>query len=364
MKNGWIIGFVIHLVIVLTWGSSWGASMSWEAEWERTVKAAQKEGKVSMFGPVGADRRDALTVPFQKKYGIDVDYLADPSRGIPPRVATTRRAGRYLWDVVVAGALEILLLPMNVLDPLEPAFILPGVKDKKNWRGGDYEFLDAGRTILVMSPFQRGTLFVNSKEINANELTSYKDLLQPKWKGKMVIDDPRKPGPGQATFAFFYQHPDLGADFIRAFARQRPLLLRDYGQEVDAVGSGKYPVGVGLADSLAEQRIRQGIPIEIVDVRQLKEGSDISPAVGQLGMFNKAAHPNAARVYVNWLLSKEGQTAFVRATGYISNRLDVPTDQAAPWRVPKPGAIKTYGLGPRKLVKEKVLPLVEEVFKR
>ena len=61
---------------------------------------------------------------------------------------------------------------------------------------------------------------------------------------------------------------------------------------------------------VAVARAKQGIPIAIVDARQLKEGADVNPANGSLALFNKAPHPNAAKVYINWLLSKEGQTVF------------------------------------------------------
>ena len=129
------------------------------------------------------------------------------------------------------------------------------------------------------------------------------------------------------------------------------------------LGQGRYSVGLGFSDSLAEQRAKQGVPVEIVDIRQLKEGSDISPASGGLSIFNRAPHPNAAKVYINWLLSKEGQTINARATGYISNRLDVPTDHAAPWRVPQPGSIKTYTMEAINK-KEELFPILNEVFGR
>ena len=129
------------------------------------------------------------------------------------------------------------------------------------------------------------------------------------------------------------------------------------------LGQGRYSVGLGFSDSLAEQRAKQGVPLEIVDIRQLKEGSDISPASGGLSIFNRAPHPNAAKIYINWLLSKEGQTINARATGYISNRLDVPTDHAAPWRVPQPGSIKTYTQEAISK-KEELLPILNEVFGR
>ena len=84
------------------------------------------------------------------------------------------------------------MIPMGAFDPLEPALILPDVKNPKTWRGGAIEFLDPGKTVIVMTPFQRGTIFYNTKLVNAKEFKSYKDLLDPKWKGKMVVDDPRR----------------------------------------------------------------------------------------------------------------------------------------------------------------------------
>ena len=351
-------------IFVIGLFSSADTRAGWQEEWDRTVKAAKKEGKVSMFGPTGTARRDALVRPFEKKYGIPVEFLGGRVTTFPPRIAAERRARHYNWDLIVAGALEALILPMNVLDPLEPAMILPEVKDVKNWRGGEFEFLDPGRTIMVMTPYTRGMLFVNSNLVKETEFTSYKDLLKPKWKGKIVIDDPLKPGPGAASFAFFYRHPDLGPNFIRQLVKQDMLVLKNYGQEVDLVGSGKKPIGIGLSESIAEARQKKGIPVTIIDPRKIKQGSDISPAVGTVGMFNRARHPNAAKVYINWLLSKEGQTHFVRATGYISSRLDAPTDHAYYWKVPVPGAIKTYGLPARAIVKKEVLPFLRSVFKR
>lgn len=364
-KPGPAVVIILAWMLLLALPGLANAGAAWQEEWDRVLQAAKKEGKVAMIGPVGADRRDALTIAFEKKYGISVEYHADSGAGILPRLSAERKADRYLWDVVVAGTTTGLenLIPARVLDPLEPNLILPEVKDLKLWRNGALEFLDPGRQLLVMTPFQRGTLFVNTTLANAKEFKSYKDLLDPKWKGKIIADDPRKSGPGQATFTFFFLHPELGVKFIRAIAGQGLTLLRDYAQEVNMLGQGRYSVGLGFSDSLAEQRIKQGVPVEIVDIRQLKEGSDISPASGGLSIFNRAPHPNAAKVYINWLLSKEGQTSNARATGYISNRLDVPTDHAAPWRVPQPGSIKTYT---REAIdkREELLPILNEVFGR
>lgn len=331
------------LIFWLTALSAASAQPGFAQEWEKVLAAGKKEGRVAVIGPVGADRRDILVEPFQKKYGISVEYFSDRGAGIGPRLTAERGAGQYLWDVTVTGTTTglLVLLPSGMLDPLEPALISSDVKDPKQWRGGALEFADSGRRFLVMTPSQRGTLFVNPKITNPQEIKSYKDLLNPKWRKKIVMDDPTRAGPGQATFTFFYLHPDLGPNFIRALGKQEPLVLRDYGQELDAIIKEKYSMLIGVSDIVAEERLKDGLPIAILDPRQLKEGSDVSPGSGGLGFFNRAPHPNAAKIYLNWLLSKEGQTGFARVNGYISGRLDVPTDHS-PWRVPIPGSIKTY----------------------
>lgn len=337
----------------------------WQEEWKRVLEGAKREGKVSVIIPVGREAYAALVEAFQKQYGITVETFVDRGAGIAPKVSTERGAGRYLWDLVVTGTTTALtaLIPMGVLDPLEPALLLPDVKDPKNWRGGALEFIDGGRRMLVVTPFQRGTLFINPKLVKPEEFKSYKDLLEPKWKGKIIMDDPRRAGPGQATFTFFYLHPELGPSYIRALAKQEPIIFKDFAQEVDEVGRGKFPILVGTADANAEERMRQGVPIHIVDPRQLREGSDVSPANGAIAMLNKPPHPNATKLYLNWFLSKEGQTIFSRAMGYVSSRLDVPADHALAWRVPQPGAIKTYTLEAIK-VREKMMPLLTELFGR
>ena len=353
---------IFGLALLLCGFAQIAPAAEWQSDWDNTLAAAKKENMVAVITDVTASIRDALTISFQSKYGLQVDLFGALGREIPPRVLAERKAGRYLWDVFVHGTTTGLesMIPAGAFDPLEPALILPDIKDPKTWRGG-MEFLDPNKMLLTMTPFQRGTIFYNPKLVNPKEFKSHKDLLDPKWRGKLILDDPRRAGPGQATFTFFYLHPELGPDFIRALGKQQITILKDFAQQVDAIGQGRYPVLIGTADFVATARAKQGVPIAIVDPRQLKEGTDVSPANGALALFNKAPHPNAAKIYINWLLSKEGQTVFARASGYVSARADVSSDHTEPWRVPQPGAIKTYTKAAMQ-VKDNLMPLLIEVF--
>ena len=334
-------------------------------EWERVVEAAKREGEVSILGTTGTEARDALTLPFQKAYGLRVEYFGATGSQGASRIALERRAGKYLWDVFIGGTTTglVSMIPIGAFDPMEPALILPEVKEPKNWRGGELEFVDPGRQMLVLTPTHRVIFAVNTDLVDPKSFKSYKDFLAPKWKGQIVMDDPRQAGSSQATFTFFYLHPELGPDFIRALARQEPTVLRDPGQSINMLGQGKYPILIGPRDTILVDAIRRKLPIGAVNPRQMREGSDISPGPGNVALFNRPRNLNAAKVYLNWLLSKDGQYQFSRALGYVSKRLDVPNDFAEPWRVPQPGAIKTYTREAIDL-KETLTRLLNEVLKK
>jgi iron(III) transport system substrate-binding protein len=336
---------------------------SGQAEWERVLQAAKSEGVVSLLGTTGVEIRDALTLPFQKAYGIQVDYFGGSGAEQAARVSAERRAGKYAWDIFVGGTTTALtsMIPIKAFDSLDSALILPEVKNAKNWRGGGIEFLDPARQMVVMTPTHRVILIVNSAAVDPNSIKSYKDLLNPKWKGQIATDDPRRSGPGQASFTFFYLHPELGPDFIRALARQELVVFRDPSQLLNLVGQGKYPILIGPRDTMLADALKRSLPINVVNPSLVREGSDISPASGNVAMFNRAPHPNAAKVYLNWLLSKEGQTHHARALGSISSRLDVPHDHAEPWKIPRPGAIKTYSAEAMD-AKDSLLRLLKEVL--
>jgi iron(III) transport system substrate-binding protein len=314
------------------------ASSDPRAEWDRIVAGAKKEGKLHLIGPRGDERRRALSETFTKKYGVEVEYLGTGGPDLPPRVQSERRAGVYFWDVIIAGSTTLLksLKPAGVVEPLEPALILPEVKDPKYWRGGQLPFLDKDRMVLAITRRAGQYLYVNTDQVKIDTVKSWRYLLRPEFKGKLLIGrDPRLAGYGQATFVFFFSHKDLGPEYVRQLVKQELRIMEDDRTAATWLAQGRYPICI-CSDLQTDRLIKEGLPLKAVDGRQLKEGTHVTSAFANLSLPNRVPHPNAAKLYINWILSKEGGTLFARSTGDPSMRIDVPTDHVESWALPLP----------------------------
>lgn len=353
-------------VLVVAASASGASKPGWQEEWNWLVQAGKKEGKVALFGPVGVDIRRALTESFEKKFGISVEYLALRGGEMAARLRTERDAGLYLWDVYISGTTTALgnLKPIGALDPVEPALVLPDVRDTKKWQGGKLWFADKDRINLVPALTVRPAFAVNSNLVKSEQFKSVRDLLDPRWKGKILVArDPQQPGPGQAIFTHFYLHKDLGPNFIRALAKQELTVLRDDRQAMDWLGQGRFLIALGPPETISEDLHKRGVPISLIPPQQLREGGDLSPGPASLALMNRAPHPNAAKVYINWFLTREGQAEFSKVTGIPSLRVDVPRDHLVSWRLPVEGYIETYTEEALQ-AKEPLLRLLKEVLAR
>jgi iron(III) transport system substrate-binding protein len=319
------------------------ADLCWQQEWDQVLQAAKKEGKVVVSSSPGVEIREVLTRPFEKKFGIGVDYSGGSPAQLVARIKQERDAGQYLWDVIVQGTTTALrdLKPIGALDLIEPALILPEVKDPKNWLGGKLWFSDKDRFNLVMGLSTRPGIAINSNLVKAQEFKSYRDLLQPKWTGKIILGrDPRVAGSGQALFLFLFMHKDLGPEFIRALVKQQLTILSTDRQALDWLGQGKLPVLIGPPETGTEDMLSRGVPIALIPPQQLREGGYLSPGPASLMLLNRASHPNAARVFINWILSKEGQVEYAKATAVPSLRADMPLGNIPPGGSPYLATLK------------------------
>jgi iron(III) transport system substrate-binding protein len=303
---------------------------------ESLVKAAKQEGKVVVDGPPLADVREALTKGFQQKYGIEVMYISSGTSKSGSRVRAERAAGKYLLDVFLSGADTPLLTfkKSGWLEKIESALVDPDVTNPKDWSEGHLWYLDPDRTVLRLLRYVTPELVINTKQIKPGEITKWSQLLEPKWKGKIAAKDPAVSGAGASLISYFYLY--FGKDYVQAlYQTQTPTITRNARQMAEWVATGEHPIGVGADSTEVERFQKAGYPVAIV---MPTDGPGIlSGGWGALCLMNKAPDPNAAKLFVNWLASKEGQTIYSKAANSLSLRKDVPTDWAPAYLFPKKG---------------------------
>jgi iron(III) transport system substrate-binding protein len=309
--------------------------------WPQVVAAARGEGGLSIIGPPGTDARDALTVGFQRKYPeIQVEFNGMSSGAIGPKLLAEREAGQYRADLYVGGTGTVFLdlMPVGAVDPILPYLAGPETREQSMWMGGKFDFADNDEkyTIAFLSGV-KSPLAYNPSLVSASEFRSYKDLLDPRWRGKMALTDPRTAGPGPATATFFYTTPGLGKEYLRQLFATGVVLSKDDRQILDWVARGQYPLAISPSERQAAEMKAKGVPIELLSGNLLEESTYLSISFGAVTVINRPPHPNAVKLYLDWLLSQEGQTASSKASSLASRRLDVPTDHVNPAMVPQPG---------------------------
>ena len=316
----------------------------WEVEWEKVQEESKKSGQIAVYHTRGPF--DKLFEEFNKRYPwIKVTSVTGRGGELMARIMAERRAGKYLADMYLgsAGTPVEVFYPAKILEPVPAFLILPEVVDKSRWFQRQHHYGDPeSKYIFVFEGVVRSDMAYHTTLVDPKEFTSYWDLLKPKWKGKIVAMDPKLPGFPSGLLQFAYYHPDLGPKFLRLlFGETEITLTRDARQLVDWLAVGRFAIGLAPSASDLMAAMRQGLPLARFEPRAFKEGLYMRATQGSLSIMNRAPHPEATKVFVNWLLSREGQThfqtLFLRIDPMFSLREDVPVDPVLqPYR-PRPG---------------------------
>ena len=309
------------------------AQGNWQAEWDKAMRAAESEGQLILYGC--CYEYDRVVEGFKKKYPkIKVAIVIGSGNQLATRILAERRGEKFLVDVIGSGAntLHDALYKAHALEPVKPMLILPEVLDPSKWYEGEHRYIDPEKRYIFafVANSQSGQVIYNSKQVNPAEFKSFWDLLNPKWKGKMASLDPTTFGMG-ATLQFFYFHPELGPAFLKKlYGDMQVTVSRDARQMTDWLSAGKYALCIRCnAGSEVGKAVQQKLPIGYLDTEDWKEGGSSSAAGGTLGIPSRAPHPNAAKVFINWFLTREGQSAlqkFGRPDAHNSRRIDIPKD--------------------------------------
>ena len=307
-----------------------------DKEWAAIVEAAKKEGKVVVAGSPDPVMRNEVIPKFTARYGIPVEFIAGRSSEITGRTKTERAAGIFSVDVFLAGpdTTATVLYGEKLIDPLKPLLVMPEVADGAKWKRGRVWFVDPEERFVVR-PFSSVAtmLFINTDNVKPDEMRSAKDLLNPKWRGKISAEDPTSIGSGSNAAARFYH--DLGEDFVRKlYVDQKTVRTRERRQMTDWLARGTQPICLNCREDDVRPLIKDGFKIiEIFELADMPPSINGSPWM--LSLANKAPNPKAGQLFANWILAKEGLEIYARGYGSATLRTDIDESFLNPANLPK-----------------------------
>jgi iron(III) transport system substrate-binding protein len=269
-----------------------------DADWKRVIDAARKEGKVVMYsGAVGAPTTPKIASAFEARYGVRVEVLEARASELRERVRTEQVSGKVLGDVSHNGSTT------TALQIAEGTFQPHGPLPNKGKAVPPF-VVDDLRVPIYVIPYG---ILVNTEMVKpAEEPRAWKDLADPRWKGKILADDMRALG-GGAVF-FMVTHQKFGKEFHDKLAEQGPHMNRELRGNYRRVARGEYPLYIPF--TLPDILDLKGLPVKAVIP---PEGVPYVRFDGAI--FKGAPHPNAARLLVDFFLSDDVQTIFANV-GY------------------------------------------------
>lgn len=330
-----LLAFGVLAAVLIGFSAS---AQDWQAgagpDWQRVLADAKKEGRVTVAGP--AELAVPITEGFHRDTGIDVDFLGAVASMSESRVAREAHAKNVTIDFIFTGSGLLPLVKEGLVEDEQSRLLLPGVADEKNWTDGHLKWVDNDqRYLLQTQAFISSTPFYDANATPPDGLQSWKDLLDPKYKGKIVVYDPRSGGPGQQMVG--YIGAQFGIDFLKSlYVGQAVIYSQDSRQMAEWVGRGVYAIALGVV--LADYARLHDAGITNLRIAELKDGPGTISGGFSVALLPKGApHPNAQTVFLNWFAGQPGQQIYSHVEKQTSRRLDVHDPSVLDVTVPKPG---------------------------
>ena len=278
-------------------------------------QAARKEGSVVWYTSLALPSSTAIAHAFKQKYtGIDVEVHRTGSQRVLQRFMQEAASGIKNADIVHtsdAGNFELLKDKGMLLKftPKGVATFPDGFKDK----AGFYYGMRATLSVIAYNP-----KIVADKDAPK----TWKDLLNPKWSGKMVT---AHPGYSGIIMTHVLALVNLyGWDYFRDLAKYKLHIVQSANDPAGVVASGERPVGVNGAEYFYYKTQKQGNPIKII---YPKEGVPL--VVSPVAIAKDAPHPNAAKLFTEFIFAKESQQLLADKEGLYTGHPEVtyPADK-------------------------------------
>jgi iron(III) transport system substrate-binding protein len=312
---------------------------NWQKDWEETLAAAKKEGTVIVLGQPSPAMRNVILPKFTERYGIKAELIAGQSSTIVGKLRTERAAGIHSVDVFMSngGTSITVLYAEKMIDPLKPLLALPEVTDPAKWKGGVVPFADPEKQYLLLMFRSVDSLMVISTDfVKPEEMRSVKDLLNPKWKGKISTEDPVAAGGGGAGSASHF-YTQMGPEFVKQlYIGQQAIVQRDRRILSDWLARGTAPICLTCHIDDMRELVKEGYKlVEVFELEDIK--NRVTPAPSLLSVANKAPHPNAAKVFINWMAGREALELYSKNAQAATLRTDVDESFLDPRVIPKAG---------------------------
>lgn len=265
-------------------------------DWSKVEAEARKEGRVVLYtASVGSAYIRTITQAFEKRYGISVSLMEARSAELRERIRSEQAAGRYAIDVMHNATSTTTLMHRAGL--LQDHGGIPNQ--------GQVQAPFKPTAAWVPSNAHSFGILVNTNLVKPQEEPrSWKDLLHPRWKGKMLADDFRAPG-GGALF-FMVMHDRYGVEFHQQLAQQNLQFSREFRLSPRRVARGEFPIYTPeLIPFYADLK---GLPIKLIIPEEGSPYMDFS-----VSMLKNAPNPNAARLLMNFFLEPESQLEIAHA---------------------------------------------------
>jgi iron(III) transport system substrate-binding protein len=273
---------------------------------DERLDQARREGEVVWYTAMNVPDAEAVKKPFVERYPwLSLTVLRAPGEKVRTRILTEARANRHAWDVVSFNLLDV--------DALNREALLAAYSSPETRSGYPAGAVDPdGRWAAIY--VRQYVIGYNTRLVNQAP-QSWNELLAPQWAGKLALDES-----DVEWYAAMldYWGRDKAVAFMRALARQRPQQRRGHHLLTRLLVAGDFPLALVHANEVEKEK-QDGAPVEWV--RTL---DPVITSPSQVAIAAKAPHPAAARLFVDFLLSKEGQRA-IASRGRVPARTDLGT---------------------------------------
>lgn len=279
------------------------APSSGDAAWGRVVESARKEGEVVVYSTfANPPFRRAIERIFTQKYGVKVEWIVSGGAENKEKLAVEQRSKQYVGDAYNGGPTPMLdMMAEGMLQVFRPPVFEQ--TPREIWEATPNDYDNTGHIIVIQGSITQ-YIVINTGLVKPGEYPqSFHDLLDPKWKGKMVMFDPTTGGAGSFLFTRLSEDKGYGLEYWRKMAKQNLQFQRSYDAIDRVVALGERPIGLAGQQSTTQQYLEGGAPIKLWYPPQ--DGRVMSLSV--MAIVKNAPHPNAARLLVNFMLTKEGQ---------------------------------------------------------